>query len=39
MCQILMISKGMPLDLKLLQIITRIMDVEINYGPFEKEDP
>lgn len=27
----------MPLDLKLLQIITRIMDAEINYGPFEKK--
>ena len=26
-----------PLDLKLLQIITRIMDAEINYGPFEKK--
>lgn len=39
MCQILMLSKGMLLDLKLLQIITRIMDAEINYGHSEKEDP
>lgn len=32
-----MLSKGMPLDLRLLQMITRIMDAEISYGPFKKK--
>lgn len=39
MCRILMLLKGVPLDPKLLQIIARIMDAEINNGPFEKEGP
>lgn len=39
MCRILMLLKGVSLDLKLLQIIARIMDAEINNGPFEKEGP
>lgn len=38
MFQILMLLTGVPLDLKLLQIIAKIMDAEINCGPFEKED-
>lgn len=38
MCQILMLLKEVPIDLKLFQIIARIMDAEINYGPFQKED-